>query len=216
MNSGRPGLGQASASLIAVRSRAFAAATRRTIDIVIALGMLASVAPLLLIVALLIKVDSRGPVLYRQERLGLNGRRFTILKMRTMYTDAEAHGPQWAATRDPRVTRIGRWLRLSRIDELPQLFNVIEGSMSLIGPRPERPHFVEQLAPIIPHYKERLSIRPGITGWAQVNHPYAASIGDARQKLLFDLYYLQHRSFRLDVRILMETVRVVLTLNGAR
>jgi lipopolysaccharide/colanic/teichoic acid biosynthesis glycosyltransferase len=136
--------------------------------------------------------------------------------MRTMRTDAEANGPEWAAARDPRVTRVGRWLRLSRIDELPQLLNVVEGTMSLIGPRPERPHFVEQLLPIIPHYVERLSIRPGITGWAQVNYPYSASIADARQKLVFDLYYLKHRSFALDMRILVETMRVVLTLNGAR
>jgi exopolysaccharide biosynthesis polyprenyl glycosylphosphotransferase len=192
------------------------AGARRLIDIFISLTMLGLTAPLLFIVALLVKVDSGGPILYRQERLGLNGRKFIIFKIRSMYIDAEAAGPQWAARQDPRVTRVGRWLRLSRIDELPQFFNVLEGTMSVIGPRPERSHFVEQLAPLIPRYTERLSVRPGITGWAQVNYPYSASLDDAQKKLSFDLYYVTHRTFALDLRILLQTVRVVLTLNGAR
>jgi exopolysaccharide biosynthesis polyprenyl glycosylphosphotransferase len=210
-----PLTGQTSVSVAAAHYQAVAAA-RRIIDILISLTMLGLTAPLLLIVALLVKADSCGPVLYRQERLGLHGRRFIIFKMRTMYIDAEAAGPQWAARQDPRVTRVGRWLRLSRIDELPQFFNVLEGTMSVIGPRPERSHFVEQLAPVIPRYAERLSVRPGITGWAQVNYPYSASIDDAQRKLSFDLYYVTHRTFALDARILLQTVRVVLTLNGAR
>jgi lipopolysaccharide/colanic/teichoic acid biosynthesis glycosyltransferase len=192
------------------------AAARRAMDIFISLLLLILAAPLLFGVVLLIKADSRGPVLYRQERLGLNGRRFIMLKMRTMRTDAEAIGPQWAAIRDPRITHVGRWLRLTHIDELPQLLNVLGGTMSVIGPRPERPHFVDELARVVPRYDERLSVKPGITGWAQINCPYGASIDDARNKLSFDLYYLEHRSAGLDLRILLETVRVVLTLDGAR
>jgi exopolysaccharide biosynthesis polyprenyl glycosylphosphotransferase len=195
---------------------ALVAAARRTMDIFISLLLLILVAPLLLGVALVIKADSRGPVMYRQERLGLNGRRFIMLKMRSMRMDAEALGPQWAATHDPRITDVGRWLRLTRIDELPQLLNVLAGTMSVIGPRPERPHFVEKLARVVPRYDERLSIRPGITGWAQINYPYGASVDDAQKKLSFDLYYLEHRSLGLDLRILLETVRVVLTQEGAR
>jgi lipopolysaccharide/colanic/teichoic acid biosynthesis glycosyltransferase len=215
VGSANPQLGEGSAFLAAAHDQGEAAA-RRAIDVLISLVMLALAAPLLLIVALLVKADSRGPVLYKQERLGLNGREFLIFKMRTMYTDAEPDGPQWAACRDPRVTRVGRWLRLSRIDELPQFLNVLAGDMSVIGPRPERAYFVRQLAPIIPRYVERLSVRPGITGWAQVNYPYSASVGDAQQKLLFDLFYVRHRTFVLDARILLQTARVVLTLSGAR
>ena len=192
------------------------AAVRRTMDILVSLGLLILTAPLLLVVAALIKADTRGPVLYRQERLGLNGARFSLLKLRSMRTDAEAAGPCWAATHDTRVTRVGRWLRLTRIDELPQLFNVLAGTMSVVGPRPERPHFVEQLERVIPHYGQRLAVKPGITGWAQVRYPYGASVEDARQKLSFDLYYLEHRSLALDWRILFATVRVVLTRDGAR
>ena len=192
------------------------AATRRSLDILISLGLLVCTAPLLLIIAVLIKADSNGPVLYRQERLGLNGTRFQLFKLRSMLVDAEADGPCWADKHDPRVTRMGRWLRLSRIDELPQLFNVLAGTMSLIGPRPERPYFLEQLTRAIPHYGQRMSVKPGITGWAQVSYPYGASVEDARHKLSFDLYYLEHRSLALDLRILLATVRVVLTGNGAR
>jgi exopolysaccharide biosynthesis polyprenyl glycosylphosphotransferase len=199
-----------------VAEKALVAAARRTMDIFISLLLLILAAPLLLGVALLIKADSRGPVMYRQERLGLNGRRFIMLKMRSMRMDAEAIGPQWAAIHDPRITDVGRWLRLTRIDELPQLLNVLAGTMSLIGPRPERPHFVEELARVVPRYDERLSIKPGITGWAQINYPYGASIDDARKKLSFDLYYLEHRSAGLDLRILLQTMRVVLTQDGAR
>ena len=193
-----------------------AAAMRRTMDILVSLGILLVTAPLLLIIAVLIKADSNGPVLYRQERLGLNGTRFQLFKLRSMRVDAEAHGPCWADKHDRRVTRIGRWLRLSRIDELPQIFNVLAGMMSLVGPRPERPHFLDQLTRAIPHYGQRMSVKPGITGWAQVSYPYGASVEDARHKLSFDLYYLEHRSLAFDLRILLATVRVVLTGDGAR
>ena len=203
------------APLIAA-SPALAAAMRRTMDILISFGLLVFTAPLLLIIAVLIKADSNGPVLYRQERLGLNGTRFQLLKLRSMRIDAEAHGPCWADKHDLRVTRIGRWLRLSRIDELPQLFNVLAGTMSLVGPRPERPCFLDQLTRAIPHYRQRMSVKPGITGWAQVSYPYGASVEDAWHKLSFDLYYLEHRSLAFDLRIMLATMRVVLTGDGAR
>ncbi len=150
-------------------------------DVFISLLALIFNLPLMLIAVLLIMADSPGPVFYRQQRLGLNGAPFTMLKLRTMRIDAEVIGPQWATVLDPRVTRVGRWLRLTRVDELPQFLNVILGTMSVIGPRPERPHFVEHLTSIIPHYHARASIKPGITGWAQVSYPYGASIKDAQQ-----------------------------------
>lgn len=183
---------------------------------VVSLALLLLLLPLALLLACLVKLDSPGPVLYRQERVGLHGRPFRLLRFRSMRADAEAAGPRWAAQADPRVTRVGRLMRLTRMDELPQLLNVLGGSMSLVGPRPERPCFVAQLAEAIPHFHERTRVRPGITGWAQVNHPYGASVEDARQKLAYDLYYVQHRSLLLDLRILLATVRVVLTAAGAR
>ncbi len=189
---------------------------RRALDIVTALLLLALTLPLMMIVSVLIPLESAGPVLYRQERMGLDGRCFTLFKFRSMRADAEAGGPIWAARRDSRVTRIGGFIRKCRIDELPQLFNVLRGEMSIIGPRPERPHFVEQLAEAIPFYADRLRVRPGVTGWAQVNYPYGASIEDARQKLSYDLYYVKHRSLLLDVLILFATVRVILFQEGAR
>ena len=171
----------------------------------------------MVIVALMIKCDSRGPVFYCQERVGLGGRRFMLLKFRSMIQDAEPEGrPVWAAEHDVRVTRIGQFIRRTRIDELPQLFNVLRDDMSMIGPRPERPYFVEQLNEIIPSFAERHSIKPGITGWAQVNYPYGASIEDARKKLTYDLYYLQNRNFVLNLIILISTVRVVVLQQGAR
>ncbi len=193
------------------------AAIKRALDLTLSLLMLLILSPLFPIVAALIKLDSRGPVFYRQERVGLNGKVFTLFKFRSMCADAEAGGqPRWAAQSDPRVTRTGAWMRSSRIDELPQLINVIRDEMSLVGPRPERPHFVAQLDQIIPHYNKRASVLPGITGWAQTNFPYGASIEDARQKLAYDLYYVRHQSVRLDLVILAATVRVVLTGRGAR
>jgi lipopolysaccharide/colanic/teichoic acid biosynthesis glycosyltransferase len=156
-------------------------------------------------------------VIYRQQRVGQFGRVFTVFKFRSMRTDAEACGtPRWAQTGDPRVTRIGRIIRASRIDELPQLANVLRGEMSLVGPRPERPLFVEQLARAIPFYRQRAYVKPGLTGWAQVNYPYGASIEDASEKLAYDLYYVKHSSFWLDLLILLRTVRVVLFQEGSR
>jgi len=188
----------------------------RARDVTIGAALLVVALPISLVVVCLIKLDSPGPVFYRQVRVGLHGKMFTLLKFRSMRPDAESDGPRWAAVRDPRVTRLGAYLRAARIDELPQLLNVLRGDMSLIGPRPERPYFVDQLAKVIPRYAERAEILPGITGWAQVNHPYGASVEDARHKLGFDLYYLRHRSRRLDLRILIATIRVVLLGIGAR
>ncbi|MBV9180427.1 MAG: exopolysaccharide biosynthesis polyprenyl glycosylphosphotransferase [Acidobacteria bacterium] len=190
---------------------------RRVFELLLAGSMLLAALPLMLLVAVLIKIDSRGPIMYRQERVGLGGRRFMLYKFRSMHTNAEADGlPQWATIGDPRVTRVGRFIRYARIDELPQLLNVLRGNMSLVGPRPERPYFVEQLAAAIPLYTLRHSIKPGITGWAQINASYGASIEDARLKLKYDLYYLKYRSFVLDLRILFRTLRVVLFQEGAR
>ena len=183
-------------------------------DIIISLAFLVLTLPLMLLVALLVRLS--GPVLYRQERVGLGGRPFTLLKFRSMRVDAETRGPAWATQRDPRVTGVGSFLRRTRIDELPQLINVLQGSMSFIGPRPERPHFVEQLAEAIPHYQERARVKPGLTGWAQVNFPYGASVEDARVKLSYDLYYVKHRGVLLDLAILVSTVRVILFQEGSR
>lgn len=193
-----------------------ARAAQRSLDLVLSLAGLALTLPLLLLVTVLVKLDSPGPVFYRQERVGLGGRTFVLVKFRSMRKDAEAAGPCWASERDLRVTRLGRLLRLTRIDELPQLLNVLAGSMSLVGPRPERLHFVGQLTQVIPHFADRVAVKPGLTGWAQVNYPYGASVEDARQKLAYDLYYLQHRSLLLDLRILLATIRVVLCGSGAR
>lgn len=191
-------------------------ALRRARDIVGCLILLLITWPLLLLAALLIKLDSPGPLLYRQERIGLNGRVFTLLKFRSMRIDAEVAGPRWAMERDPRVTRVGRFLRDFRIDELPQLLNVLRGEMSLVGPRPERPCFVEQLAGILPLYDNRTRVLPGFTGWAQISYPYGASIEDARVKLSYDIDYIRNRSPWLDLYILVATVRVVALRLGAR
>jgi exopolysaccharide biosynthesis polyprenyl glycosylphosphotransferase len=195
---------------------ASAAALRRGFDIALSLALLVFTLPLMLLTALAIKLDSAGPVLYRQERVGFGGRHFTLLKFRSMRPDAEQRGPVWAASGDPRVTRVGSVIRLVRIDELPQLLNILRGEMSFIGPRPERPHFVAQLERELPFYADRLLVKPGLTGWAQVNYPYGASVEDARAKLSYDLYYVKHRSLLLDLLILLGTVRVVLFQRGAR
>jgi lipopolysaccharide/colanic/teichoic acid biosynthesis glycosyltransferase len=193
-----------------------AAAARRVMDIVLAVLLLVLTLPLLLVTALLIAVESPGPVLYRQERVGLDGQAFTIWKFRSMRNDAERGGPAWATLSDARVTRVGSFIRKVRIDELPQLVNILRGHMSLVGPRPERPHFVAQLAEAIPLFPERARVKPGLTGWAQVNYPYGASVEDARAKLSYDLYYVKNRSLLFDLVILLATVRVVLFQEGSR
>lgn len=199
------------------RTGAVVEAVKRGFDIVLALFTLVLVFPLLALTAIAIKCEGRGPILYRQERVGLRGKSFTLLKFRSMSQDAEHDGaPVWAAKRDPRITRVGWLIRKIRIDELPQLYNVLCGQMSFVGPRPERPYFVNRLAQSIPYYHERHSVKPGITGWAQVNYPYGASLEDARSKLAYDLYYLKNRGLFLDLIILIRTVRVVLWPDGAR
>ncbi len=189
--------------------------SKRCFDIVFALLLLILAAPLLLLIAIAIKLDSAGPALFRQVRVGLNGKTFVVYKFRSMRQDAECHGgPVWAAVCDPRVTRIGRWLRKFRLDELPQALNVLRGEMSWVGPRPERPFFVDRLAREIPFYNFRHYVKPGVTGWAQVMYRYGASVEDAIEKLQFDLYYAKHRSWLCDVEILLRTVKIVLFGRG--
>jgi sugar transferase (PEP-CTERM system associated) len=190
---------------------------KRGIDLAISAPFLLAVLPMCLLVALAIRLESRGPVFYRQERVGLNGRIFKLWKFRSMRTDAEQDGvPRWAGCEDARVTRVGRFIRKVRIDEIPQVLNVLSGDMSFIGPRPERPFFVNQLRDLLPNYDLRHRVRPGITGWAQVNYPYGASIEDAKRKLSYDLYYLKKNDVLLDLAILVQTIRVVLFAHGAR
>lgn len=185
-------------------------------DVLLSLVLLVAAAPLMAATAVLIKLDSPGPILYRQERVGLHDGVFTLLKFRSMHVDAEARGPVWATQRDPRVTRVGAFIRLMRIDELPQMWNILRGEMSFIGPRPERQHFVEQLTRLVPRYCERCLVKPGLTGWAQVNYPYGASVEDGRAKLSYDLYYVKYRSLLLYIVILFLTVQVILFQKGAR
>jgi sugar transferase (PEP-CTERM system associated) len=190
---------------------------KRVGDIVLGAAMLILTLPMMALTALAIKIDSPGPVFYRQQRIGVFGKPFTLLKFRSMAADAEANGsPRWAQKKDPRITRVGRFIRTARIDELPQLANVIRGEMSLVGPRPERPHFVERLERAIPFYRQRAYVKPGLTGWAQVNFPYGASVEDAREKLSYDLYYVKNRTLLLDTAILLSTIRVVLFREGGR
>ena len=192
-------------------------AIKRVFDILCSLVLIVIAAPLMLVTAFAIKLESQGPIFYRQERVGANNKSFKVSKFRSMRTDAEKDGkPRWATAKDDRVTRVGNIIRLVRIDELPQLFNVLTGDMSLVGPRPERPFFVEQLTNEIPYYAVRHSIKPGVTGWAQVRYKYGATIEDSQEKLQYDLYYVKNHSLFLDCVILFETVGVVLTGKGAR
>ena len=173
-------------------------------------------APVMLMTALMIKLDSPGPILYRQERVGLGGKGFMCIKFRSMRTDAEKDGvARWASKNDSRITRVGAFIRKTRIDELPQLFSVLRGEMSMVGPRPERPSFVAQLREQIPYYDLRHTVKPGLTGWAQVRYAYGASLEDARKKHQFDLYYVKNNSLLLDLQVLIETVSVVLFREGA-
>jgi len=184
---------------------------KRAFDIVVSTIIMALTLPIMLITAICIWWEDRGPLIYRQERVGMGGNTFYVMKFRSMGINAEKPGtPQWAAANDPRVTRVGGFIRKVRIDELPQLVNVFKGEMSFVGPRPERPFFVEQLSAQIPYYQVRHSIKPGITGWAQVRYGYGATVEDAVQKLQYDLYYVKNNSLFLDVLILIDTVKVVL------
>jgi sugar transferase (PEP-CTERM system associated) len=192
-------------------------AVKRLVDVAVSLTLFVLCLPLLLLAALCVYVESGLPILYRQERVGRGGRVFTLLKLRSMRHDAEQAGTaQWAAAGDARTTRVGRLLRLTRIDELPQIFNVLKGEMSLVGPRPERPFFVDQLVKQIPYYPLRHCVKPGITGWAQVRHAYGGSVDGAIEKLQHDLYYVKNHTLFLDITILIATVEVVLWGKGAR
>ena len=188
---------------------------KRISDVIISLIILIITFPLNILVSIFIKMDSKGPILFKQDRIGMNNKVFRIYKFRSMYQDAEKHtGPVWSMRDDPRVTRVGRIMRQLRIDEIPQFFNVLKGEMSLVGPRPERPYFVEMLAQQLPYYRRRLKVRPGITGWAQVKHKYDESIEDVKVKLRYDLFYIENMSFRMDIKILARTILVVLFGKG--
>jgi sugar transferase (PEP-CTERM system associated) len=193
-------------------------ATKRAFDLVASVAGLLLASPLMALTALILKLESpKDPVFYHQERVGLNGRVFTIHKLRTMRTDAEAGtGPVWSTANDTRVTRVGRFMRKTRLDEIPQLWNVLIGDMSLIGPRPERPAFVEQLTETIPYYGQRHVIKPGVTGWAQVRYSYGASVEDAIEKMQYDLYYVKNLSLMFDLLIALETIKTVVLRRGAR
>lgn len=191
--------------------------TKRLFDIGASLLLLILTAPLILLAAIMVKLESKGPALFRQKRVGLYGQEFEIIKLRSMRQDAEVVGQAvWAAENDPRVTRVGQVLRKLRIDELPQAWSVLKGEMSFVGPRPERQQFVEDLEKHMPYYAERHMVKPGITGWAQINYPYGASIEDARHKLEYDLYYAKNYTPFLDMLILLQTLRVILWSDGAR
>ena len=188
---------------------------KRLMDISVSLFVLLAFLPIWVLVAIAIKLDSKGPVFYSQERVGRHGKIFRILKFRSMYQDAESRtGPIWAGKDDPRVTRVGKILRKLRIDEVPQLINVLKGEMSLVGPRPERPYFVERLKKEIPYYTRRLRVRPGITGWAQIKHEYDQSLDDVRKKIQYDLYYLENMSLRMDLKIILNTIYTVISGKG--
>jgi sugar transferase (PEP-CTERM system associated) len=190
---------------------------KRITDVVFASLGLIALSPVMLVVTGLVKLTSPGPALYHQERVGLNGRGFTVHKFRTMRTDAEsATGPVWATANDSRVTPVGRLLRRTRLDEIPQLWNVLRGEMSVVGPRPERPEFVTQLSQQIPYYQQRHVVKPGVTGWAQVRYTYGASVEDAIEKLQYDLFYIKNLSIALDLVIVLETIKTVVLRRGAQ
>ncbi len=190
---------------------------KRAFDVFVSSALLLLTLPIMMVTALLVFLESGTPIFYRQERVGEHGRNFNVLKFRSMRKDAEHDGvPQWAKKNDDRVTRVGRVIRKTRFDELPQIFNVLMGDMSFVGPRPERPHFVKELAKEVPYYQSRHTVKPGITGWAQIRYPYGATVDDAIQKLQYDLYYVKNRTLFLDLIILFQTAQVVLFGKGAR
>ena len=199
-----------------VRQTVGGAKVKRLIDLALAGALVAITAPVLVGAALAVRLTSSGPIFYRQERVGHAGKRFLLLKFRTMRVDAEAGGAVWARVHDDRVTKVGRFLRRTRIDEIPQAFNIIGGAMSFVGPRPERPEFTGLLDEAVPNYDLRHLVKPGLTGWAQVNYPYGASVEDAAAKLSFDLYYIKHFSHVLDACIVVKTLKVALSGDGSR
>ncbi|MBK8984284.1 MAG: exopolysaccharide biosynthesis polyprenyl glycosylphosphotransferase [Ignavibacteria bacterium] len=188
--------------------------TKRLIDISISGITLILLSPLLLLVSILIKMTSKGPVFYKQERVGKKSEIFTIYKFRSMVIYSEEYGPEWSGENDPRITKFGKLIRKLYIDEIPQMYNVLKNEMSLIGPRPERPFFVEQLKKEIPYYYKRLSIKPGITGWAQIKHKYDTSVDDVKSKLQFDFYYIENMSLKLDFKIMINTIIVIILMKG--
>lgn len=197
-------------------SRAVSSAAKRLFDIFVAGLLLLLSFPIILLFAVLVKIDSKGPAFFRQSRIGLFGQNFDVIKLRSMTVDAEKDGAKWAQANDPRVTRVGKFIRKVRIDELPQVWSVLKGEMSFVGPRPERQEFVDKLDDVLPYYAERHMVKPGITGWAQINYPYGASIEDSRQKLEYDLYYAKNYTPFLDLLIMLQTLRVILWHEGAR
>ena len=197
-------------------SRILSSAAKRLFDIVASLLLLTLTFPIIVLFAIIVKLDSKGPAFFRQQRVGLYGEPFYLIKLRSMRTDAEKDGAKWAEENDPRITRVGRFIRKVRIDELPQTWSVLKGEMSFVGPRPEVPKFVDDLQEQIPFYGERHMVKPGITGWAQINYPYGASTEDSRKKLEYDLYYAKNYTPFLDLVILLQTVRVILWPEGAR
>jgi exopolysaccharide biosynthesis polyprenyl glycosylphosphotransferase len=197
------------------RIGATATAVKRAIDVVSATVGLILVAPLLALAAIAIKLDTEGPVFYLQERVGQNNRHFRVVKLRSMHTDAEAlTGAVWATLVDDRITRVGRWLRRTRLDEIPQLWNVLVGEMSLVGPRPERPEFVETLSERYPYFRARSALKPGLTGWAQIQHGYVNEIEGFEEKLALDFFYMKYRSTTMDLLILWKTAKTVVLFHG--
>jgi len=188
--------------------------TKRIIDVILSTLTLLILSPLLILTSALIKLDTNGPVLYRQLRVGRKGEEFIMLKFRSMFANAEEYGPEWSGENDERITRIGRLIRRTYLDEIPQMINVLKNEMSLIGPRPERPFFVEQLKKEIPYYYKRLTVKPGITGWAQIKHKYDESLEDVKTKLQYDFYYIENMSLKLDFKIMINTIIVILLMKG--
>ncbi|MFE7821649.1 sugar transferase [Priestia megaterium] len=186
---------------------------KRMVDIVISFVALVVLLPLILLFALIVMIETPGSPFFLQERLGKNGRPFTIMKLRSMYSDAEKNGAQWAVKNDSRVTKVGKLIRQTRIDELPQLWNVLKGDMSIVGPRPERAVFIEEFQKTVPAFSQRLAVKPGLTGWAQINGGYELT---PAEKLELDLYYIHHTNIRFDVKIMIKTLRVIVTGDGSR
>ena len=207
--------GEIIAAADAVNARA-GASVKRALDVMFSLGLLVFLAPLMIVTAVAIRIDSPGPIFYRQRRIGRGGAEFDVLKFRSMVRDAERQGAQYAAVGDHRITRVGHFIRRLRIDEIPQAVNVLRGEMSFVGPRPERPEFVGELEKEIAHYQMRHLVKPGITGWAQVKYEYAASVAGAREKLRYDLFYISRYTPLMDLAIVFLTIRVVLFGLGSR